>query len=590
MFTFFSNYILLKEKKCKLAQDWGYLKENIWYFSDIIKYKINQYKCFRRTIIRVDDFKYLFGNWSKLNHGERIDDEVFEVVCKKFDKIIYDNLFVQILNKLNKNQEEKKITNNNNEKCKKMNVILISYDSVSRSAWFNRLPKSTKYALETMNFELLNGYNIVGDGTPAALIPIYTGKTEEELPSVLKNDPNGKLVDEAYPFIWKDLHAKNYMTMHLDDWPHIGAFTFRMKGFLNYTTKHYFKHYQLRLWDRVSKYYFSKHARLDDFCIGSKKRHQVLMDLILDFKKMYKQKANNLILMHYVENSHDSNTRLNWIDNELYDLLEKGNTQNLFNDTAIFLFSDHGARFNDKRSDNRYLEERLPFFSVYLPDQYKKDNAVKFENLKKNSKLLTSPFDIYATIRDLTCLDDKDQDNNRKKRSISLLKEISPTRNCDDIGISEHYCTCEQNWKSLKTNDLTIIQAAKFTVDSINKITELTRKLCLKLELKEIISSEVLNKSGLLMFKIQLITSPNEGIYESLLFNANINEYEFKSNEFSIKSRNDISRIDAYGSQPYCVSNFENNPEHVLDLRKFCYCKPKYKARKLKRINNNHKN
>ena len=35
-----------------------------------------------------------------------------------------------------------------------MNVILISYDSVSRSAWFNRLPKSTKYALETMNFEL----------------------------------------------------------------------------------------------------------------------------------------------------------------------------------------------------------------------------------------------------------------------------------------------------------------------------------------------------------------------------------------------------------------------------------------------------
>jgi hypothetical protein len=40
------------------------------------------------------------------------------------------------------------------------------------------------------------------------LIPIYTGKTEEELPSVIKQDPNGKYVDEVYPFIWKDLHEK----------------------------------------------------------------------------------------------------------------------------------------------------------------------------------------------------------------------------------------------------------------------------------------------------------------------------------------------------------------------------------------------
>ena len=56
--------------------------------------------------------------------------------------------------------------------------------------------------------------------------------------------------------------------MHLDDWPHIGAFSYRMKGFLNHTTTHYFKHYQLRLWDRVAKYYYSKNSRNDDFCIG----------------------------------------------------------------------------------------------------------------------------------------------------------------------------------------------------------------------------------------------------------------------------------------------------------------------------------
>jgi hypothetical protein len=33
-------------------------------------------------------------------------------------------------------------------------------------------------------------FNIVGDGTPAALIPLFTGKTEEELPEGRRRMPN----------------------------------------------------------------------------------------------------------------------------------------------------------------------------------------------------------------------------------------------------------------------------------------------------------------------------------------------------------------------------------------------------------------
>jgi len=211
-----------------------------------------------------------------------------------------------------------------------------------------------------------------------------------------------------------------------------------------------------------------------------------------------------------------------------------------------------------------------------LPEEYRQMNPTKYNNLKKNTKLLTSPFDIYATVRDLTCLDeDKPLQLNKKSRSLSLLGEISAERNCEDIGISEHYCTCEQNWLSVDLTDPKVIEAAKFTVQSINKITKLSRNLCLELYLSEIISAEVLNRTNQLLFKIQLVTKPNKGIYESLLYEANIERFEFSSNDFSIKSRNEISRIDAYGSQPYCVSNFAQNPAHVLDLRKFCYCKPK---------------
>jgi hypothetical protein len=133
--------------------------------------------CSKRKIIKVNDFKYLFGDWQQLNDAQLIVDDVFEVTCKKNGRVYYDNLFAQIVNKLSKPLSEKVVSNENNKsnastnvnKCKPLNVILISYDSVSRSSWFNRVPKATKYALENMKFELLHGYNIVGDGTPGLL-------------------------------------------------------------------------------------------------------------------------------------------------------------------------------------------------------------------------------------------------------------------------------------------------------------------------------------------------------------------------------------------------------------------------------------
>lgn len=408
----------------------------------------------------------------------------------------------------------------------------------------------------------------------AALIPIYTGKTEEELPSVLKSDPKGRYVDEAYPFIWKDL--LNYVSLHLDDWPQVSAFTYRMRGFLNHTATHYLKHYQLRLWDRVSPFYFTKNNTEDDFCMGSKKRHKILLDLLLDFKRIYKNISNNLAIMHYVENSHDTNERFNWVDNDLFDFLSTGFTDGLFNDTAIFLFSDHGARFNDKRSSsNRYIEERLPFFAVYLPEQYKKEYKNKYNSLLLNSNLLTSPFDIHATVKDLTCSDSEKQKKDTKYRSISLLNKISPERNCQHIGISDHFCSCVQDWRKLKTNRKNIENVAKFAVSSINNITNSVRDLCLHLKLKEIISAEFLFKENFKIYKIQLVTEPNNGTYEILVYKGNFNNFEFKSDKFSIESRNEISRIDAYGSQPSCVLNLNGTQFFFLDLRKFCYCSPK---------------
>jgi hypothetical protein len=298
------------------------------------------------------------------------------------------------------------------------------------------------------------------------------------------------------------------------------------------------------------------------------------MNLFLDFKRIYKNKANNLGIMHYVENSHNHREMFNWLDDDIYEFLKNGNENGLFDNTVIFLFSDHGPRFNVKgKSSQHHLEERLPFFSIYIPDSYKDTYPDKYANFLSNKNLLTSPFDIYATVRDLTCLDSSVQKNkNDRYRSISLFDRISPYRNCEDIGISQHYCTCIEPWQHIDINDKQVVDAVQFTIESMNTLTNNFRHLCMKLKLNVIFLSEILVKNGKKILKIEFKTKPNNGIYETIVYESFEDKFEFRSKELSIRSRHDISRIDAYGDQPRCLLHVPTDSNLNLDLRKFCYC------------------
>ena len=139
---------------------------NTWIFIPSIKEKLNGFICEYRAIIRYsDDSKYILGKWINLAHNSLILDEVIEVKCSKSKnkQLVYNNLFVQIVNKI---KLTKQFLKKNDSNCKPMNIILLSYDSVSRASWLRRLPKTNKFIFKKMNFELLAGYNIIGDGTP----------------------------------------------------------------------------------------------------------------------------------------------------------------------------------------------------------------------------------------------------------------------------------------------------------------------------------------------------------------------------------------------------------------------------------------
>lgn len=77
---------------------------------------------------------------------------------------------------------------------------------------------------------MLYRYNIIGDGTPQALIPILTGKTELELPDTRKRLKNTHYVN-SYPLIWDEYKKAGYVTAFFEDVPNIGTFTYRLNGF-----------------------------------------------------------------------------------------------------------------------------------------------------------------------------------------------------------------------------------------------------------------------------------------------------------------------------------------------------------------------
>ena len=77
--------------------------------------------------------------------------------------------------------------------------------------WRTHLTESYKYFTETLKGVVLEGYNIVGDGTLQALLRILTGKTEVEIPEARKAFLGAKKVGD-HPWIWKNLTKLGYVT------------------------------------------------------------------------------------------------------------------------------------------------------------------------------------------------------------------------------------------------------------------------------------------------------------------------------------------------------------------------------------------
>ena len=455
---------------------------------------------------------------------------------------------------------------------------MMGFDSLSRNAFIRKLPKSYDYLTNELHADVLKGYNIIGDGTPQALIPILTGFTELELPETRKRKFSSTFVN-SYPMIWKKYQDAGYVTSFNEDQPKIGTFSYRLNGFDKQPTDHYMRTFYQAIEGDLGFY--------KKLCVGSRPRHQVMLDYTKDFIIKYNNTNPAFIFSFHAELSHDSINLIGVADDDIKNWLSSLKSSKLLNNTILIMISDHGNRFAEIRNTLQgKLEERLPFFSFVFPEWFKRKYLTEYKNFKANIDRLTTPFDVHETLEDILHMQLKGAIKKpHHSRAISLFKRIPEHRSCADAFIEPHWCSC-LSWKAL--NDTTseeVLRASKAVIDTINKFTKDYRNICAELRIDEVKwSAKLIPQKSLLHFKtnkdadgfladlsantkvtnemyqVKIITSPSNAIYESSVL------YDFSENEFRVKL-SDISRVNKYGDQARCI--YDKNPE----LRKFCFCR-----------------
>lgn len=247
--------------------------------------------------------------------------------------------------------------------------------------------------------------------------------------------------------------------------------------------------------------------------------------------------------------------------------------ENLLNDTMFIMMSDHGPRYRQIReSPQGKLEHRLPFLSLTFPSWFKRSFPQEMAALTKNTRIISSPFDLYATMKHLLTFPEKtlvEPDTIGK----SLFEPLPDDRKCEDTGIPDNYCPCLR-WQSIDISHTHVHQAVKVAVSHINGLLmshPVTARLCHQLELKAIFEAHQKMPSRdtytnfladqnntTCSYQIKFQTTPGDGLFEGLL----------KMNATgSFKVFNEIDRVSMYGNQPSCIVN------HVPSMRPYCLCK-----------------
>ncbi|XP_057671812.1 uncharacterized protein LOC130903615 isoform X1 [Diorhabda carinulata] len=491
------------------------------------------------------DNKIIVRDCRYFNDSVDIKEEFIQVTCKYDNTTIYEDTFafVPIKNKIQ-------------AKSKSMKVLVIGLDAVSRLNLHRQMPKTVSYLKDIEAVELL-GYNKVGDNTFPNLIPVLTGFSEKEL--VENCWPTTEDRFDNCTFIWDIYRDANHLTAYGEDSSWMGLFNYQRRGFKKQSTDYAYNYFNRYSESKIGN---TKSMNVQD-CEGGRFVFRDLLSYIKNFViTMVDNKLPYFGFFWGAALSHDILNKPKLGDEDYRNFFKELFENHYLDNTFVFFISDHGIRWGDIRQTFQgRMEERLPFVLAVLPKNFRKKYSLHYNNLKLNSKRLTTPFDLHETLLDILKLSWKLEDHHGSNRGISWFKEISPLRTCEDAGIESHWCTCQQSVE-IPTNNSRVEKAAKAAVDHINGLLKGYAQ-CARLALNKISDARLMthtsqiNGSNMISdYMLTLDVSPSEAVFEVTV------RYIEKAKTFEIIGT--ISRLNLYGKQSTCITDFH--------LKLYCYC------------------
>lgn len=448
-----------------------------------------------------------------------------------------------------------------------LNVLILCLDSISHNQFLRKLPLSYNILTQELGAVVLNGYNILGDGTPAALFPILTGKSELEMPDARKI--NKGVYFHPRDFLFGQLHFDGYHTAYFEDSPNTGTFQYRFNGFKKSPADHYLRPFFLKTTDK--------------FCVGAVPRYSLMLNLTLQFMK---GAGKRFCFTFIADICHDDSNLVANMEDNLLDFLKILKSSGILENTLVFVMADHGPRYSEYRSIYQgRIEERLPFMSMLVPEQVNNFIPSVKTFMKENADVLTTPFDIHTTILDAVGLNNLINKykvpGSELPRGMSLLRPIPATRSCAEADVLAHWCACLQ-WINVSQNEPIYKRVANKFCTFINSLVADHAK-CAKRRLTaiewvwrqkhldQVLKSE--NGGGVYSifrrpedprpsveyYQVKIEMSPGRAMFEgTVMFIRNRNQF--------LVSEYDVSRVNAYGDESKCIS--KTHPH----LNKYCYC------------------
>ncbi|PSN42046.1 hypothetical protein C0J52_22054 [Blattella germanica] len=482
-----------------------------------------------------------------------VDEEFVLVKCQEDtkNKDIYANMHavVQL-----KESVKNKLTEHSLKK-KRLSVLIFGLDSISRLNLKRTMPKTVAY-LHRNGWLEFQGYNKVGENTLPNLSAIFMGLNEEQLKKVCWKSRHKKFDD--CPLIWKHFSNLSYITGYLEDTPTQSTFNYHKTGFVKPPTDYYLRPMMLAAEKLLP-------VKIRDFlnvCLGPTQTSEHILEYVTDFATIFNRAL--YFLVAWINNfSHSDSALPATMDKRILEFFQKLERTGALNSTLVIFLSDHGIRWGDIRSTSvGWLEERLPFLYIWVPDWFKSKYPDMYKNMKTNTNRLTSPFDVHVTLKDIIRISNGNtslvQGCQGCPNCTSLFSEVPSERGCEEAGITPNWCTCTK-YRTMTTKGKIVKEIVLFVISDINsKIRYLSNgtSVCSELAFDQVLQLKRKVAPYHDDYIVVFDTLPGGAVFEATVGRTG------KTGAFEM--RGSVSRINSYANRTECV----DDPE----LKLYCHC------------------